>query len=346
MIAIVAAIVFGAPGPEHRVVFHDATVRAEIRYRTADEPLKDHGEDQPPPSIVTGQLTVDAAGRRRTYDLTRLFPTRDVPITMAVSSVDGCGATAPIVHKSHYLALEAIIGEKGCAPIVTMVDLSNGRVAEDVVLDPAWPHRFDAEPESFVGSRAIVTDVQTVSLDFQLGSSSPVTAWPIVIVTAKDAVGRTHDVSFDARDVTGSSATAATVPGLLPSVGQPIVLGKIRNRDLLVVRYFPTQRVLHLSDSDNQKFAAAQTPTPPNIATIAKRNALFSLSYAQAEDGRFDAAVGTFQKMLALETDPTLHSGEALILKRCLSLAREVQAGSRTEAQAAALFSKHDCAPG
>jgi Flp pilus assembly protein TadD len=104
--------------------------------------------------------------------------------------------------------------------------------------------------------------------------------------------------------------------------------------------------VLHLSDSDNQKFAAAQTPTPPNIAKIAKRNALFSLSYAQAQDGRFGAAVATFQRMLALETDPTLYAGEALILKRCLGLAREVRAGSRTEAQAAARFSKHDCAPG
>jgi hypothetical protein len=341
VISLFAAIVFGAPGPEHRIVYHDATVRAEIRYRLAGQPAY-RGDAAPGPSILRGRLIVTASGKRRTYDLTRLFPTHEVPIFLAESAAYSCGATAPIVHKSHYVALEAIVGAKGCAPIVTIVDLADGRVAEDVAFDPAWRHRYDAQPEAFDGAPAMVTNVETISLDFQMGAKSPVTAWPINIVRAKDRAGRETLVSFDARDIVSSSSTAATIPGRLPSVGQPIMLGTIDNRSGLVLQDFAGQPVLHLSDSDNAKYAAVQTPTPPNLASIAKRNAFFSLSMQEAQDGHFSAAVRSYGKMLALETDSSLYAGEAAALARCRALEPRIRAHVLTEAAAAASF-PNDC---
>jgi hypothetical protein len=152
-VILLAAITFGPLGPARHQSFDDGVVSARVTYRIAHDLNNDSGPAAASPSIAAGSLTLTVGDKTRTIRLSSLFPIHDTRIDFSESPNQGCGVIETFAHRSYYLAVEAIVAEKGCAPIASFVDLDTGTVAENVILDHATSHRYDAL-RTAVGRRA------------------------------------------------------------------------------------------------------------------------------------------------------------------------------------------------
>jgi hypothetical protein len=222
-------------------------VRAEIRFRIAPDRYYSTGPAAVSPSIASGTLTFVVAGRKRTYDLAKIFPISDTRILLPTGPQDGCGAAEPLSRHGNYLTIEAVVAQKGCAPIAAFVDIATGRVAEDVVLDQ----------EPFNGESLRVTSARIVRIAGAgwNGTASYPRPWYFAIVDAKDAHKTSRLIAYEAR---------ADGIGLLPANDSFISVGIVTDRSPAApVHFFGSERVLHLSASAEDRYSSHQSPTPP-----------------------------------------------------------------------------------
>jgi hypothetical protein len=245
-----------------------------------------------------------------------------------------------LTRRGSYLAIEAVLAQKGCAPLAAFIDLTNGQVAENVVLDHAWDHRFDAHPENFAGQPYRVTQAERVLLTqaaFKGNDGTPtMLPWPFALIHATDAEHETHLFAY-CTDC--SFPWSAPRSEALPSIGSVLSAGASRNYpDRSVVRFFDAERVLFLSPEDERRYAALQTPTPPDSERGVRRNMWFDAADDDAYNGNFSAAVQDFRTMLSYENDARLYASEAQMLRQCEALAAKVRAGQITAKTAGTLF--------
>jgi hypothetical protein len=290
------------------VVFADNVVRAEIHFRIAPDRLYGTGPAAESPSIAAGSLTFVVAGRKRTYDIAKILPIRGTHILLPTGHNDGCGATAPLSRHGTYLTIEAVVAEKGCAPLAAFVDIVTGRVAEDVVIDPAWDHRNDPHPEVFTGETLQVTRARIVSIAGAQWNSDTNTPepkpWRFAMVDAKDRHGASRLVAYEARPGGYGPSDAKPEDEALPTIGSFVSIGSVPNRTFALVLFFDSERVLHLSAPDESRYLARQSPAP-EIEGSGREIPLFERADESAGRAPFDMAVPDFATMLNYETGPT-----------------------------------------
>ncbi len=334
---ILAAIAFGPMGPVERRTLVEPMVRAEIRYRIAHDRQHDTGEGAHVPSIASGTLTFVVSGHRRTYDLAALLPIHDEAILLPTNIHDGCGATRALTRAGHYLAIEATVAEKGCTDMAVFIDMMNGDVAQDVVLDHAWDHRFAVRPERLSGERLSVDRVDVVTLREAawnaLGTTPRIVPWRFAVVHASNAQSRPQLLSFPLAAESGTT-------DVLPAKGSRIYVGS--SDDRFIVRWFDAEELLHLSTADELRYAALQTPTPSDTERVIRRNSWMQEAYDQADHGHFDKAVHAFAMMLTYESNASLAAGESQMLRQCRTMATKVNAG-RIRPSAASLTFRNGC---
>lgn len=262
---LAAAIAFGPLGPPQHRTFSDGAVRATIVFRMAQYLKAANGPAATGPSVAAGTLTVSLGGRRRTYDLASILPIHNALIEIpARPPYDGCGIAHVFAHAGTYLAIQAILTGKGCAPIAAFLDLASGEVAENVVLDHSWNHRFDSHPSAFAGETLRVTRADRVVLDAVTFSGLPISTqpahWPFVIVHTLTATGGPHAIAY---------CTACSYPApaagseKLPTVGSRIRVGEFSPSSTDVLLMFEAERTVLLSPADEARYDALQTPAPP-----------------------------------------------------------------------------------
>jgi hypothetical protein len=88
-----------------------------------------------------------------------------------------CGTWETLSRHGAYVALEAVVAQKGCAAVAAFVDASSGAVAESLILEHTWDSRFDALPAPFVGEALRVTQVEPVTI---VGASTARPDWSVV----------------------------------------------------------------------------------------------------------------------------------------------------------------------
>lgn len=338
---ILAAILFGPPGPVQRRVFRDSVVQAEIRYRIAPDRLYDSGPAAVSPSISAGTLSVVVGGQRRTYDLSAILPLREARILLPEGSGD-CGATQPLTRRGNYLAIEVVVAQKGCSVTAAFVDLKTGQVAESAVLDHRWDRRFLAVPEEFSGENLRVTQAELATLTGEeptgTGKASMAVPWTFGLIHALDARGATHLVSFPTGGYDPGSAAGSDV---LPKIGSTISVGSIVDHgDLALIRQMGTERVIHWTAADDARYAALQSPTPARIEQIVRYNFAFSAADEAARQSRFDDAVRLLAVAVSFGVDPS----SADMLRQCRVLASDVHMGHISAAAAGAEF-PNGCLP-
>jgi hypothetical protein len=337
--ALLAAISFGAPGPVQHRDFSDSTVRATMTFRISPDRYLSGGDAGVSPSISSGNLTIAFAGRTRIYDLTQIFPIREERIIEPEAPpAYGCGMTQTLSRRGGYLVIEAVLAQKGCAPLAAFVDLKTGVVAEPLVIDYAWDHRFDARPEHFDGRPFRVRHAETVTLTMADWGSTPpqMRPWPFVLLDATDEDARAHVFAYC---LACSFPAPADGSESLPTAGSTVLVGMSRNvPDRSVLRYYDGERVLFLGESDELRYDARQTPTPPEIERRVRRNTWFQEADDDAASGRFLDAVRAFATMLTFEDDAALEPSESKTLLRCERLAARVRAGVLSATAASSRF--------
>jgi hypothetical protein len=340
MLLLAAAIAFGPLGPPQQRVFADKTVRAEIVFRIAHDAEYDTGPAAVSPSIVTGSLTLTTGGRTRSYDLASIFPIHEDRVVIPEHPpAGGCGIAEVFAHRGTYLAVEAVLAEKGCAPMVTFIDLLSGQVAENVVLDHSWDHRFDVRPQNFDGRPYVVTRAETIALTaagFIGVNTAPIlSSWPFVVLHATAANGQKQLFAY-------CSVCSFPVPAPgsegLPAIGSTISAGASRNLpDRSVLRHFNGERAVFLSRSDELRYAALQTPTAPENERAAMRGNWLNEADDDAYSGLFFDAVAALAKMVSYD-DTSYRAAEETDLQRCRALAAVVRSGRMSEKAASATF--------
>jgi len=254
-------ILFGPLGPPQQRTFADGSVRAAIVFQLAQDLRAVSGEDTAGPSVAAGTLTITVGGRRRTYDLASVLPIHEGRIELLAD--EGCGTGHVLTHARTYLVIQAVLAEKGCAPLASFIDLVSGSIVENVVLDHAWDHRSDKHPSAFAGEALRVTRAEPVILDvanFEGAPPSPQPSqWPFVIVHTLTTTARPHAIAY---------CTACTYPLPAPGSEKPPTVGsRIRIGNFAAPRDYGTpmfarERVVLLGPADEARYAALQTPTP------------------------------------------------------------------------------------
>jgi hypothetical protein len=341
-VIFVAAIAFGPLGPARHQSFDDGVVRARVIYRIAHDRDHDTGPAAASPSIAAGFLTLTVAGKTRTIDLASLFPIHETRIDFAepILPNQGCGVGETLSRRDDYLAVQAIVAEKGCAAIAAFVDIRTGRPIEEVVLDHATTYRFDAKPGHFRGTRFVVREIERISLDAGSldATGRPIRTWPFAIVHAADQRGAMHVFVFD---------TVPDVPNIpksammdLPRIGSHVTVGDLvaTSDPFGVVRFFAGERLIRLDDADETRFASRLASPSPVEERARRRQGWFLAADSDANSGHFDEAVSDFTTMLSYEDDRQLYAEESAFLAACEQMQARVRAGSMSEAAASATF--------
>ncbi len=338
LVGLLAAIVIGQPGPAHHISFRDASLRATITYRMMPSPYR--GEADPGPSVADGTLTIESHGRRRTYDLSTIVPIRQASIFFAEHPPnEGCGIARTLSHRGHYLAIESMITGKGCAPVASFIDVITGEPAEFVVVDHHWAHRFDVQPMHFVGEPYRIDDAERLSIEaarWNPNGQTTIVPWRFVLFHASGSNGRPRLFAYAAD---GDLSPISPGSDALPTLGSTVAIGLNRAPDRSVLRWFDGERIIFLSDGDEQRFARLQTPTPTHDVRAIKRGEWLDAADDDAFHGHFLDAVEALRTMLTFEDDPGLAAGEREQLRQCDALAAAVRYGNVTERAASALFS-------
>jgi hypothetical protein len=331
-------IEFGPPGPSQTIAFDDAVASASVTFRVSHDAHYDGGPAGVSPSISSGSLTVRAFGMRRSYDLSTILPIATNRINLSKES--GCGTATALSRRSNYLVVEAILAEKGCAPLAAFIDLHDGRVAKEAIFDPAWAHRFDVHPYRASGAPIRIMRVERIvpeafRYNFD-GASSAIVAWPFLVVHATDAQGATlrfavdpaNQPAVDERAVALKAGDAALLG--TSSIGDPYVL----------VQLFSGERFVRLGRAAEARFDARQTPTPEDLEAQIRRNHWFEEASERARRGDIVGAVDAFATMVAFHGGGgDIDASDAAMLATCRDLVRRVRAGAVSAGVASGAFS-------
>jgi hypothetical protein len=329
---VLASISFGPLGPPQRVTYHDAKSNLEIVYRLAQNPRAAVGPAAQPPSTAAGTLSTEWAGRRRTYDLTRLLPVYESYVSLPSGGI-GCGVTEPLARHGRYAIVASVQGGKGCYSTATFIDMNSGRVAERVDIDRRWARRYDVEEVTFDSSAVTVERVEAVPI----AATTPRT---FILVTGRDTHGP-RLFSFEAN---------ANVPQAIsmPSVGSTVRVGTFSGAYKYLVYDGPAGKQVRFDPSDDHRYEALQTPAPADLGYRAQRNQWFEISEQLVRDGRLADAVDAFARVVALDNDSDSEAeilkGDKAFLEHCAALVAQVRAGHVSAATARAEW-PYGCAP-
>jgi len=345
---VFTGIVFGPLGPVQHLRYADARVRVDVAYRIAPDAKFGSGPAGVGPSIAAGSVTVVVGGVRRVVDLAALFPIREHHIGL---SPDGtCGTGRPLARRGSYLVIEAILGEKGCAALVGLIDLHTGAVLERVALDHPSSHRFDARPEPLVGESMRVEGAQLLSVPantYQPVGPPQATPWWVVAVRAIDSKGLVRELAYCTLEYCAAGGEAPS--DVVPRAGSRITVGSLQHVIPFSGVTMVGERVVQLSRSDEARFEASTTPVPANLAQIARRNSWMMVvdEATQAED--FDAALAGLEHVVAIDRDGsgldlTIVDGDRSALVHCRALIVRLRAGMVAKKDARVLFAS-GCVP-
>lgn len=331
-------IEFGSPGPPQTIDFHDAVASASITFRISHDARYDRGPAGAAPSISSGSLTMRAFGTSRKYDLSTILP---IATDRVVSSkAGGCGATTALSRRGSYLVVEAILVQKGCAPLAAFINLHDGRIAKEAVFDPAWVHRFDVHPYHASGAPIRIVQVERVVPEASRfnpdGASATTVPWPFLVVHAKDARGATlmfavdpgNQPAVDERAVALNAGDAAFLG--TSDIGDPYVLAQLFSGELYV----------RPGSAAEARFDARQTPTPETLQARIRRNHWFDEANQRAKRGDFIGAVDAFATMASFHGGGgDIDASDAETLANCRELARRLRAGAVSAGVASNAFS-------
>jgi hypothetical protein len=328
---------FGTPGPPQTIAFADDEVHATLTYRIAPDRSSRTGPAAVSPSISAGTLTIVMNNGRRTYDLAEILANREERVVFPVDPHGSCGADRALSRSGGYLVVEAIITGKGCEPTATFVELQTGQVAQPVVFDPRWLHRFDPTPEQLTGTYATVVRTEAVSTtlrDWQSGARMP---WQFLIVHVADAMSGDRPLQIDRAPVNAG--------GPIPlSAGSRVLIAPITAMaDYRLFAAGPATRILQPSLADEARYDALQTPTPHDDEREIRRGLWLDWSDDAAYRGDFAGAVSALAMMLRYD-DSSYAPGEAQMLAQCRKLLARVNAGAVTAKAASAMFT-NGCVP-
>jgi hypothetical protein len=337
-----AAIAFGPLEPARQQSFDDGIVRAHVTYRIAHDRTHDTGPTAVSPSIASGSLTLSVAGKTRTIDLASLFPIHENRIDFAEPGppYQGCGVGETLSRRGDYLAIQAIVAQKGCAPVAAFVEISSGQRVEPVVLDHAATYRYDARPVHFIGTSLVVRKIDRLSL--RTGSAEPlghaIGKWPFVIVHAVGIGDTTHVFAFDARSNLPSIPESAMDD--LPTIGSRVSIGNVvgRDRPFQALRFLAGERLVRLDTADEARYTSRLPPPPPGQERALRREGWDMAAADDARASHFNDAVRDLIMMLSFEDDPGLYRSESATLEACKHVQARVRAGLTTEADASATF--------
>jgi hypothetical protein len=331
-------IEFGPPGPPQTIAFDDAVAAASVTFRVSHDAHFNGGPAGVSPSISSGSLTVRSFGMSRRYDLSTILPIATNRINLSKES--GCGTATALSRRSSYIVVEAILAEKGCAPLAAFIDLHDGRVAKEAIFDPAWAHRFDVHPYHASGSPIRIMRVERVVPEASRwnpdGASSSMVAWPFLVVHATDARGATlifavdpgNQPAVDERAVALNAGDAALLG--TSAVGDPYVL----------VQFFSGERFVRPGRAAEARFDALQTPTPEDFQARIRRNHWFEEASELARRGDIVGAVDAFATMVSFHGGGgDIDANDAAMLATCRDLVRRVRAGAVSAGIASGTFS-------
>jgi hypothetical protein len=345
---VFAGIVFGPLGPVQHIRYADARVRVDVAYRIAPDARFGSGEAAVSPSIATGSVTLVVGGVRRVVDFAALFPIHEHRIILSREGT--CGTGAPVSRQGAYLAVEAVLAEKGCAAVVAVIDLDTGAVLERAALDHPSSHRFDARPQMLVGEPLRVKHAQLLRLpatSFQQLGPPLAVPWWVVVVRAVDARARPRELAYCALDF--CAAGGEELADAVPRTGSDIVVGALQNAIPFTKTTMLGEPVVRLSSGDEARFEARQTPVPASVAQNVRRNSWFFVAYEAVAKDDFDAAVAAMEQMVAIDrrgpsADPSIAAGDERDLAACRALLARLHAGTLTKTAARPLF-EAGCAP-
>jgi len=330
-------IEFGPPGPPQTIAFHDAVAAVSVTFRVSHDARYDGGPAGVSPSISSGSLTVRAFGISRSYDLSTVLPIGTSRILLTKES--SCGTATALSRRSHYIVLEAVLAEKGCAPFAAFIDLHDGRVAKEVIFDPAWAHRFDVHPYHASGAPIRVVRVERVFPEASRvtpdGAHSTMVAWPFLIVHATDERGATLMFAVDPGNQPAVDARAVAL-----RAGDSALLGTSDIGDSYVlVRFFGDEFFVRPGAAAEGRFDAMQTPTPEDLEARIRRNLWFAEASERAGRGDFVGAVDDFATMVSFHGGGAdIDASDATMLATCRDLVRRVRAGTVSAGAASAAF--------
>jgi hypothetical protein len=236
------------------------------------------------------------------------------------------------------VVIEAIAAQKGCAPLASVIDLQSGDVAENVIIDHAYDHRFDFRRPSITGEAYTVQEIDPVFfLADDSGTGYRVARARFMVIRATASGGQPHLFFVDWR-VNGTSGNGKDE--FVPSVGSHVVLAPANDPPgASVVLLFAGERLLHPDVADEARYVARQPATPPGIAATMRANALFSEQDRDIANGAFDDAIHMMVERARLDA---LSAPGPATVERCRAIARAVGAGKMTTASARAAFND-DC---
>ena len=340
---LIAAIAFGPLGPARHQSFDDGVVRARVTYQIAHDRDHDTGPDAASPSIAAGFLTLTVAGKTRRIGLASLFPIHETRIDFAEPSVrpyQGCGVGETLSRRGDYLAVQAIVAEKGCAAVAAFVDIDSGEPIESVVVDHASAYRYDARPAHFSGTALVVRKVDRLRL--LAGALEPMvrpkSTWPFVIVHAVDVRGEMHAFAFDAHSRLPSIPDSAIAD--LPTIGSRVTVGDVVYGDdaFQAVRYLDGERLVRFGDTDEARYTSRLASPSPGQERALRREGWFMAADSDARAGHFNEAVRDLTMMLSFEDDPELYRTESATLQACMRVQARVRAGLTSQAEASSTF--------
>jgi hypothetical protein len=214
---LLAAILFGTPGPIERRTYRDATVSATINFRVAPD-RRFSGDAAPGPSVVNGTLSIVSEGKRRSYDLTNVLPTREMRIQLPTNDGE-CGTGRAMTRRGHYLALETVIGQKGCTSSATFIDLRTGDVVEPVFVG--------ANNSAPTRDHVHITSVERITLKIadDMRDPSKQNPWRFIVAHGRNGRGRAVAFSYD---LDAQSFIPGAKPIAIPPLGSTISLGFVR----------------------------------------------------------------------------------------------------------------------
>jgi hypothetical protein len=316
---MLAAIMFGTPGPLLHARYADSAISADIAYRIAPDKFYNTGPAALSPSIATGTLVYRANGRSHSYDLASILPIHEHRIIFPNSPRDGCGATQALTRRGNYLAIEIIYAEKGCRPDVAFIEISSGTVVEHAELDWTWDHRFDLTQPIFHATKGRVDSIETlhlreVSTDSAAAPVIVYLPWTFRVVHWSDRNGTQRVLAYE---VHRTELNGRADPGydVTPKAGATLFVGHFQTP------IFPAydSTIVRLDAAANARYAALQTPTPPDLERSLIRDEWLTLAGQRASDGDLAGAIRAFAKVVDYDDDPEMRAGDAAMLEACRS---------------------------
>jgi hypothetical protein len=330
-------IEFGPPGPPQTIAYDDAVAAASVTFRISHDARYDAGPAGVSPSISSGSLTMRAFGIRRRYDLSTILPITTDRVILSTKS--SCGTATALSRRGGYLVVEAVLAEKGCAPIAVFIDLHDGRVAREAIFDPAWAHRFDVHPYHASGAPFRVARVERVVPEgFRPNSDGAMSrvAWPFLVVHAMGTRGAMLLFAIDLGNQPNVDEAAVAFKS-----GDEVLVGSSDIGDpQVLVQFFSGERFVRPEGGAEARFDARETPTPDYLQAQMRRNAWFDEANHRASRGDFVGAVDAFATMVSFHGGgDDIDAHDAAMLATCRNLVKRVRLGAVSAAVASGSFS-------